>query len=201
MSEEIKNEEKITPESPLENTKNETFKPEEINETHKDSQVTIQTSTNLQSDNASENKAPDKTGDESPKDTIGSTGTTVSPSKPPDKNIAEQPKRRVYQKNQPTARGRTAPKDKINRPPNQKYKQSTPYKDSDSRFRRKACRFCQNKRFEINYKDAVLLGRYITDRGKILPRRITGTCARHQRALSRAIKQARILAIVPFVVK
>lgn len=67
------------------------------------------------------------------------------------------------------------------------------------RFRRKGCRFCQNKEIVIDYKTTDVLGRFITDRGKILPRRITGTCAKHQRALSRAIKRARIVALLPFV--
>jgi len=62
----------------------------------------------------------------------------------------------------------------------------------------KPCRFCVDK-IKIDYKDDALLSRFLTDRGKITPRRITGTCARHQRMLSRAIKRARILALIPFV--
>ena len=62
----------------------------------------------------------------------------------------------------------------------------------------KPCRFCIDK-MDINYKNEVLLRRFITDRGKITPRRITGTCARHQRQLSAAIKRARSIAILPFV--
>jgi len=62
----------------------------------------------------------------------------------------------------------------------------------------KPCRFCIDK-IKIDYKDDALLSRFLTDRGKITPRRITGTCARHQRMLSRAIKRARILALLPFV--
>jgi small subunit ribosomal protein S18 len=53
----------------------------------------------------------------------------------------------------------------------------------------------------VSYRDADTLRRFITDRGKILPRRITGTCPKHQRQLSTAIKQARILALLPFVEK
>ena len=53
----------------------------------------------------------------------------------------------------------------------------------------------------IDYKNPDLLVRFITDRGKILPRRITGTCAKHQRHLARAIKRARTIALLPFVVK
>ncbi len=59
-------------------------------------------------------------------------------------------------------------------------------------------RFCANKT-KIDYKDADALRRYTTERGKILPRRITGTCAKHQRELAVAIKRARILGLLPFV--
>ena len=65
-------------------------------------------------------------------------------------------------------------------------------------FKKKVCRFCVQK-LKIDYKDADALRRFITERGKILPRRITGTCAKHQRALAVAIKQARIIALLPFV--
>ena len=65
-------------------------------------------------------------------------------------------------------------------------------------FKKKVCRFCVQK-LKIDYKDADTLRRFITERGKILPRRITGTCAKHQRALAVAIKQARIIALLPFV--
>ncbi|MCK4804138.1 MAG: 30S ribosomal protein S18 [Spirochaetes bacterium] len=53
----------------------------------------------------------------------------------------------------------------------------------------------------VDYKEAELLRKFITDRGKILPRRITGTCAKHQRVLSRAIMRARMMALLPFVSK
>jgi small subunit ribosomal protein S18 len=69
-----------------------------------------------------------------------------------------------------------------------------------SYYRRKVCKFC-TKKAAITYRDADALRRFITDRGKILPRRITGTCPKHQRALSKAIKQARVLALLPFVEK
>ena len=65
-------------------------------------------------------------------------------------------------------------------------------------FKKKICRFCVHK-LKIDYKDADTLRRFITERGKIHPRRITGTCAKHQRALAAAIKQARMLALLPFV--
>ncbi len=63
--------------------------------------------------------------------------------------------------------------------------------------RRKVCSFCVDK-LEIDYKDSAKLSRYISDRGKIEPRRRTGTCAKHQRALAVAIKRARHLALLPF---
>lgn len=67
------------------------------------------------------------------------------------------------------------------------------------RFKKKICRFCHNKDLTIDYKKIDVLERFITDRGKILPRRITGTCAKHQRALAQEIKRARMIALLPFV--
>ena len=65
-------------------------------------------------------------------------------------------------------------------------------------FKKKVCKFCIQK-LKIDYKDADTLRRFVTERGKILPRRITGTCAKHQRALALAIKRARTIALLPFV--
>ncbi|MFC1592534.1 30S ribosomal protein S18 [Candidatus Omnitrophota bacterium] len=65
--------------------------------------------------------------------------------------------------------------------------------------RRKFCSFCVGKVQEIDYKDSVKLRQYISDRGKIEPRRKTGTCAKHQRVLAVAIKRARHLALLPYV--
>ncbi|MBA7628239.1 hypothetical protein ES703_35715 [subsurface metagenome] len=67
-------------------------------------------------------------------------------------------------------------------------------------FKRKVCKFC-TKKLTIDYKNPEALKRFTTERGKILPRRITGTCARHQRKLAKAIKRARVLALLPFVAK
>ena len=64
--------------------------------------------------------------------------------------------------------------------------------------RRKVCAFCQNKMDAIDYKDVNLLKKYITEGGKILPRRMTGTCAKHQRVLAKAIKRARLVDLLPF---
>ncbi len=65
--------------------------------------------------------------------------------------------------------------------------------------KRRVCRFCENKDIYIDYKDEKRLGRFISEQGKIIPKRITGTCARHQRQLVQAIKRARHLALIPFV--
>ena len=64
--------------------------------------------------------------------------------------------------------------------------------------RRKVCAFCQEKVQFIDYKDVNRLKKYITEGGKILPRRMSGVCAMHQRELSNAIKKARIVALLPF---
>jgi small subunit ribosomal protein S18 len=68
----------------------------------------------------------------------------------------------------------------------------------DFRSRRKVCVFCVEHVREIDYKDVTHLRRYLSDRGKIEPRRKTGTCAKHQRRLSTALKNARIMALLPY---
>jgi small subunit ribosomal protein S18 len=65
--------------------------------------------------------------------------------------------------------------------------------------RRKVCRFCADSSLTIDYKDSKQLRYFVTERGKIIPRRISGTCATHQRALTLAIKRARSIALLPFV--
>jgi|SRR5258705_9774995 len=65
-------------------------------------------------------------------------------------------------------------------------------------MRRKVCRFCADRQIRIDYKDVRLLTNFVTERGKITPSRITGTCARHQRLLTAAIKRARSVALLPF---
>jgi len=67
------------------------------------------------------------------------------------------------------------------------------------RRRKKVCVFCGKDHGEIDYKDTIKLKKYISERGKILPRRITGNCAKHQRALTVAIKRARHVALMPYV--
>ncbi len=65
--------------------------------------------------------------------------------------------------------------------------------------RRKVCRFCADKALNIDYKEPKTLRNFTTERGKIIPRRISGTCAKHQRKLTLAIKRARTIALLPYV--
>ena len=67
------------------------------------------------------------------------------------------------------------------------------------RKRRKVCAFCVDKVTAIDYKDTAKLRKFISERAKILPRRVTGTCAKHQRQLTSAIKRARVIALLPYV--
>lgn len=67
------------------------------------------------------------------------------------------------------------------------------------RTRRKVCAFCVDKVSSIDYKDVAKLRRFLSERGKIVPRRVTGSCARHQRQLTTAIKRARHIALLPYV--
>lgn len=68
----------------------------------------------------------------------------------------------------------------------------------DRRPHRKSCRFCADKVTHIDYKEIGRIKMFISERGKIVPRRITGNCAKHQRALTNAIKRARVLALLPY---
>lgn len=67
------------------------------------------------------------------------------------------------------------------------------------RKRRKVCQFCADKMTHVDYKDTARLRKFLSERGKILPRRTTGTCAQHQRQLTEAIKRARQIALLPYV--
>ena len=71
-------------------------------------------------------------------------------------------------------------------------------RDRGRRPRRKVCSFCVDKVENIDYKDVAKLRRFVTERGKILPRRISGNCAKHQRQVTAAIKRARNIALLPF---
>jgi small subunit ribosomal protein S18 len=65
--------------------------------------------------------------------------------------------------------------------------------------KKRPCRFCESKEVYIDYKDEKRLLKYISEQGKIIPKRITGTCAKHQRQLVQAVKRARHLALIPYV--
>ena len=68
-----------------------------------------------------------------------------------------------------------------------------------NRKRKKVCQFCADKIEHIDYKDTARLRKYISERSKILPRRITGTCAKHQRQVTIAVKRARQIALLPYI--
>ena len=72
-------------------------------------------------------------------------------------------------------------------------------RNKDGAFRKKQCKFCLEHVAMIDYKDTTRLAKSLTERGKIIPSRISGTCAWHQRRLSRAIKRARFIALLPYV--
>jgi len=76
--------------------------------------------------------------------------------------------------------------------------ESRPRRDYRRRPKRKVCAFCAEKATFIDYKDVNRMRRFVTERGKILPRRVSGNCAKHQRALAVAIKRARELALLPY---
>lgn len=75
-----------------------------------------------------------------------------------------------------------------------------PRRRTNVRRRKKVCVFCGVNAQQIDYKDAATLKKYVSERGKILPRRITGTCAKHQRAITLAVKRARHIALMPYSV-
>jgi len=74
-----------------------------------------------------------------------------------------------------------------------------PYHSNNLRKRKKVCLFCTDANEVIDYKDSNKLKKYISERAKILPRRVSGTCAKHQRELTVAIKRARFMALLPYV--
>lgn len=76
-----------------------------------------------------------------------------------------------------------------------------PRRRTNMRRRKKVCIFCGENAQPISYKDTATLKKYVSERGKILPRRITGTCAKHQRALTVAVKRARHVALMPYSVE
>ena len=78
-------------------------------------------------------------------------------------------------------------------------REARPARPARGNKRRKVCQFCADHIDEIDYKDVARLRKYISERAKILPRRISGTCAMHQRELTEAIKRARQIALLPYV--
>ncbi|MDZ4696681.1 MAG: 30S ribosomal protein S18 [Deltaproteobacteria bacterium] len=82
------------------------------------------------------------------------------------------------------------------------YKQSTPSLNDEEpiRGRGRGCRFCLDEAIKIDYKDVSLLRQFVTDRGKLVPRRMTNTCQTHQKAMVTAINRARMIALMPFTV-
>ena len=100
----------------------------------------------------------------------------------------------------PAAASSTAPAPRENREPREynRDRRGGGFRGG-KRGRRKVCAFCADKAETIDYKDISKLRRYLSDRGKIVPRRVTGTCAFHQRALTTAIKRARHIALLPYV--
>ena len=82
---------------------------------------------------------------------------------------------------------------------NKSERPDSPMRRRGGRRRKKVCVFCASENNVIDYKDTNKLKRYVSERGKILPRRITGNCAKHQRALTVAIKRARHIALMPYV--
>ena len=77
----------------------------------------------------------------------------------------------------------------------------SPMRRRGGRRRKKVCAFCASEAKAIDYKDVETLKNYISERGKILPRRVTGNCARHQRAITTAVKRARNIALLPYTVE
>jgi len=78
-------------------------------------------------------------------------------------------------------------------------RKSGPYRKKRVYHRRKVCRFCADSSLVISYKEVRTLKYFTTERGKIIPKRISGTCSRHQRQLTQAIKRARTIALLPYV--
>ena len=85
------------------------------------------------------------------------------------------------------------------RPERPEREERTERRDFSRTKRRKVCAFCADKADFIDYKDVAKTRRFLSERSKILPRRMTGICAKHQRALTEAIKRARVMALLPYI--
>ncbi|MBR3646313.1 MAG: 30S ribosomal protein S18 [Lachnospiraceae bacterium] len=86
-------------------------------------------------------------------------------------------------------------------PFNKSERPDSPMRRRGGRRRKKVCEFCGSENKVIDYKDVAKLKKYVSERGKILPRRITGNCAKHQRAITVAVKRARHIALMPYTVE
>lgn len=84
---------------------------------------------------------------------------------------------------------------------NKNDKGEAPRRRTNVRRRKKVCMFCGENAPAVDYKDVATLKKFVSERGKILPRRVTGTCAKHQRAVTTAIKRARHIALMPYTVE
>jgi len=141
--------------------------------------------------------------------TVDSEGAGIAAKK----DIVEKPSEGTATKEEHEIKGQTVEKEKLKegsveakkgQPATEQRRQPQQSEDFQRKrmyFRKKVCRLCAQKTTSVDYKNVDLLRRYVTDRGKILPRRITGNCAKHQRMLAKAIKRARMAALLPFVSK
>ncbi len=111
--------------------------------------------------------------------------------------VVEQP---VQQEPAATAEGEGAAASENAGAPKQEARfERRPQRPGGNRRKKKVCIFCEDKIPYIDYKDTVRLRKFISERGKILPRRISGACAKHQRQLTTAIKRARVVALLPYI--
>lgn len=106
--------------------------------------------------------------------------------------VAEQP---VQQEPVAEPEGENAPAENAGAP---KFERK-PQRPGGNRRKKKVCIFCEDKIQYIDYKDTARLRKFVSERGKILPRRISGACAKHQRQLTTAIKRARVVALMPYI--
>lgn len=86
----------------------------------------------------------------------------------------------------------------IRKPPARKLKEGKDGAPRQRFFKKKVCRFCAEKINKIDYKDVDMLQKFVTEKGKIVPRRISGNCSKHQRVVAEQIKRARFIALLPF---
>ena len=110
--------------------------------------------------------------------------------------VVEQP---VQQEPAAAAEGEAVASENAGAPRQEGKFERRPQRPGGNRRKKKVCIFCEDKIQYIDYKDTVRLRKFISERGKILPRRISGACAKHQRQLTTAIKRARVVALLPYI--